>query len=187
MKLLLPFKGLSEAKSRWTVDGTSRRELVLRILTDNLTTAARVLGAPNVYLVSPEPFQNEEVSHLKVSGKGLNHDLEEARSVLLERDYRGAIGVLLPDLPALTDQDIVALREESRKSQVVLCPDYLDVGTNALALSPGNCLPFLFEGESFQRHAREAGRLSLSTVVLKRAGLANDCDDSESLRKFSIL
>lgn len=185
MKLLLPFKGLTAAKSRWPVDRESRQELVLRILTDNLETASRVLGASNVYLVSPEPFSREGVSHLTVRGNGLNEDLEQARAWLLETGFEGPLGVLLPDLPALDDNDLAALLETSQKCHVVICPDHLGVGTNALALSPAHCLPFLFEGQSYQRHLSEAERLSLTTLILKRPGLANDCDDAESLRKFT--
>lgn len=186
MRLLVPFKGVREAKSRLRVDGVSRHEIVLRLLHSNLKTAARVFGAKHVYLVTPENEPFGEFQKLQVQGRGLNLDLEEART-MLGSTCDEPIGVLLPDLPNLCESDLESLHRHSQSAQVVLCPDHLGVGTNALALNPGHCLPYLFEGASFARHQDKAAALGLSVFVLQRDGLANDCDDPESLRKFSVL
>lgn len=187
MKLLVPFKGLQEAKSRWPQDGPGKRELVWKMLVDNIATAQAVLGADNVYLVSPENPATPPARLLATNGGGLNEDLQQAREAIRHELDSEPLAVLLPDLPLLTQDDVLALAAAARQAQVVVCPDHLGTGTNALALSPGDCLPFLFEGESCRRHAERARALGLTITLLERPGLANDCDDLQTLRKFSVL
>lgn len=187
MKLLVPFKGLQEAKSRWPQDGPSKRELVWKMLVDNIATAQTALGADNVFLVSPERLDQPPARLLATNGGGLNEDLQQARESILQELGSETLAVLLPDLPLLTQDDVLALASAARRAQVVVCPDHLGTGTNALALSPGDCLPFLFEGESCQRHRERAAALGLTVTLLERPGLANDCDDLHTLRKFSVI
>lgn len=184
MKLLLPFKGLESAKSRWSTDEDLRRGLVTKLLLNNIATAQRALGVQQVFLVTPERFEHAEVQIIKTDGGHLNRDLQQARAHFAPDEV---VAVLLPDLPSLSEEDILTMKSESIKTQVVICPDHRGVGTNALCLNPGDCLPFLFEGESCQRHLQAARRAGLSVTLLKRPGLANDCDDLPTLRKFSVI
>lgn len=188
MKFLIPFKGLSEAKTRWRTESWKKDELVLEMVRQNLKTVATVVGLSNAHLVSPDPRAPElfpEYSHLLVDGCGLNQDLSEARAKLQLGGK--AMAVLLPDLPCLQGHEVEKLVELTRKGQVVICPDQFGVGTNALGLNPSDCLPFLFEGESFHRHHQAAQNASLTISILETPGLAQDCDDLETLRKLCLL
>lgn len=190
MKFLLPFKGLKSAKSRWPQLGNKRDELVLGLVARNLRTVVEVVGPEQVYLVCPDTETLSHFSsyrHVKVAGSGLNPDLREARHRVLKTDSQESLAVLLPDLPNLGVQDVKSLVELCSSNDLVLCPDTEDVGTNALALKQGWALDFLFEGASFARHSKAADDQGLQTEVLRRPGLAEDCDDLEALRRFCLL
>ena len=188
MRFLLPFKGLECAKSRWPGLGPKREDLVLTLLRQNLKTVSGVVGKEQTFLVSPDPETAAlfpQYSVLSTAGEGLNSDLREARSQL-GASHRPLL-VLLPDLPGLLAADVSALIERAQEYQVVLCPDHLQTGTNALALNPASCLDFLFEGSSFQRHLEAARAAQLTHSVLKRPGIAHDCDDIAALERFCLL
>lgn len=190
MIVLLPFKGLMEAKSRWPELGLQRSELVLSLLAQNLHTVASVVGPDNVYLVTPDSTIRARFSQYRgvtVAQGGLNEDLEAARTLIAQTRPIERLSVVLPDLPTLSPDEVGQMLKRSRRCHVLLCPDSQKVGTNALVFSPGDCLDFGFEGASFARHQKAAGRRDLSVEVLQSDGLANDCDDLDDLRKFCLL
>lgn len=183
MRFLLPFKGLSQAKSRWGNETPNRQALVLELLQQNLDTVARVVGVENVFLVSPESPRTAIKSNyhwLQSSGSGLNQDLEQARRLLHPSDV--PLGVLLPDLPLLNHTDVEKLVQLASQAAVVLCPDHRRVGTNAVALNPADRLPFMFEGASFSRYKLACRTAGVGAVELSRPGLANDCDEHPPVR-----
>ncbi len=182
---LIPFKGLRGAKSRWEMEEAERETALLELLAHNLHTVASVVGPEQTVLVCPQEEWAQGFAHFAPTAGSLNGDLEQARQHLLPE--AAAIAVLLPDLPKLSHQDVVAMLEASRTAEVVLCPDHLGVGTNGLVLSPADGLEFLFEGESYQRHLSRAQYLGRSIHTLSRPGLANDADRVEDLRRISLL
>ncbi len=186
MNVLLPFKGLDSAKTRWP-DLPRKREILIQLLGNNLEVVASVVGHQQTYLVSPDP---EALSLFKpfqallVCGGGLNQDLELAR---LELEPSQALAVVLPDLPFLSPEDVKELTLAADQREVTICPDQAGVGTNALVLNPARCLDFCFEGESARQHWQLATERGLKTDFLKRPGLAQDCDQAEDLERYALL
>jgi 2-phospho-L-lactate guanylyltransferase len=177
MNFLVPFKGLRGAKSRWKVGSSERQSVVLKLLRHNLQKIAEVVGPQRVHLVTPEPALGDlfpSLSLLHTATGSLNSDLEQARTFLTCEE---PLAVLLPDLPHLNNRDIEVLIEHSHICSVLLCPDFQDIGTNAVVFSPADCLEFLFEGASFERYRRSAGARRLDVAILRRPGLAHDCDE----------
>lgn len=190
MKFLLPFKGLEKAKSRWPELKGKRGDLAFRLLADNFQTVSQVVGTKEVLIVTPDPkvlklFPQE--SGLLTSGGGLNQDLRMAREKLFAPETTEGLIVLLPDLPTLSRDDVEELHCAGSNNPIVLCPDTLGVGTNAVSIRPSYALDFLFEGSSFQRYLSACQERALEVKVLERPGLASDCDDLEALRRFSLL
>lgn len=184
---LIPFKGLRGTKTRWDMESAQRERMLLEILDHNLHTVAEVVGATSTVLVSPDSecfARFPSLRHFHCSAGSLNGDLRQARESLAGD---GTVGVLLPDLPGLSTDDVAAMLEASTRAQVVLCPDHQRVGTNGLVLSPAHCLDFLFEGASFQRHSRRAQQLGRSVLVLERPGLGEDADESADLERMMRL
>lgn len=180
----LPFKGLQAAKSRWPDLGPRKRDILLCILERNLRVVAQVVGARNTHLVTPDPEVLKlfpEYGQIRVEGAGLNPDLRQARA-----GVRGALAVLLPDLPYLEVADVEALVASCEAFQVTICTDLEEQGTNALALNPGQIMDFRFEGNSRAKHQELATTLGLSVQVLRRPGLARDCDRLEDLKELTL-
>lgn len=183
----LPFKGIQSAKSRWPIEGERRKRLLLALFEQNLETVAGIVGRESTYLVTPDPLCLEQFSHypgILTRGLGLNQDLEEARRLVTAGADFDRLGVLLPDLPSLSGEDVETLVTTSSGTEVTLCPDHKEVGTNAIVLSPPNCLDFCFEGPSYERYQNEAQSQGRTVLTIRRPGLAQDCDLAEDLKKW---
>lgn len=183
---LLPFKGIEQAKSRWSADAPQKKARLLQILQHNISTVASVVGASSTILVCPNW---QKLPHFQDStrwtspGLGLNSDLEAARSSLSSDRKSGRLGVLLPDLPLLTVNDIESILSERNQAPVTLCPDRLHSGTNAILLDPSDAISFLFEGCSFQRYKLKAKSLGYKVRVVESIGLASDADSDSDLER----
>jgi 2-phospho-L-lactate guanylyltransferase len=68
---------------------------------------------------------------------------------------------------------------------VILVPNRDDLGTNAIVLSPPDCLPLRFGYDSFNRHLRLAAERHLTVEVRRLPRLALDIDEPEDLALFA--
>lgn len=90
------------------------------------------------------------------------------------------------DLPLISPQALASVVDAASRHEVVIVPDRLQRGTNALACSPPDAIAPCFGDDSYARHlaaARAAGR---SFCTLQLEALALDIDvpaDIEQLRK----
>jgi 2-phospho-L-lactate guanylyltransferase len=190
MYFLLPFKGIGGAKSRWSALGERRQDLVLKLLGQNLQTVTAVAGNERVFLVSPDRASLEHFhtyQSIQTSGAGLNQDLSEALTRLQSERPPASLCVLLPDLPALTTDEVNRLLQSVESADVALCPDENDYGTNAMVVRDWNALDFLFEGASFERHLEACREHALEHNVIRSEGLARDCDNLDDLERFCLI
>lgn len=122
------------------------------------------------------------IATLAESTAGLNEALAGAIQQLarLRQDFsRRAILVLPTDLPRATP---MALRAAIEKvADILLVPDHSEQGTNLLRLGPGIAQDFQFHfgPGSFTLHQAEASRLSITSHILREAGLSHDVDTPE--------
>ncbi len=188
LRLLLPFKGTEQTKSRWGLSPSESRYWALELLDRSVAAARGALGAEALLLVTSDievAHRYPEVDAVVTSGAGLNEDLESARRQLLQRVAVERVGVLLPDLPEVSVEELSVWWEKARGCQLLVCPDRDGAGTNSVCMSPGDALPFLFEGRSAQRFLSRAGSLGLTTEVLTLPGLADDCDSPTDLMRWA--
>ena len=90
------------------------------------------------------------------------------------------------DIPLLTPADVDAMVQPPDPAvPVVLAPNRDDLGTNALLLSPPDCLPLAFGYDSFQRHLRVAAERQLAVEIRRLPRLALDIDEPEDLAFFA--
>ncbi|MCZ6874464.1 MAG: hypothetical protein O7G88_13210, partial [bacterium] len=68
---------------------------------------------------------------------------------------------------------------------VLLVPNRDEMGTNAMLLSPPDCLPLQFGYDSFQRHLRLAAEAQLTIEVRRYPRVALDIDEPEDLVLFA--
>ena len=85
------------------------------------------------------------------------------------------------DVPCITAADVDAIVAPLHPPvPVVLVPNRDDLGTNAIVLSPPDCLPLRFGYDSFQRHLRLAAERHLA-VEIRRLPRGADIDEPEDL------
>jgi 2-phospho-L-lactate guanylyltransferase len=90
------------------------------------------------------------------------------------------------DVPLMTATDVDAVVATPQPPvSVVLVPNRDDLGTNAIVLSPPDCLPLRFGYDSFQRHMRLAAKHHLTVLVRRLPRLALDIDEPEDLALFA--
>jgi 2-phospho-L-lactate/phosphoenolpyruvate guanylyltransferase len=105
---------------------------------------------------------------------GLNEAVAVGQELALEAGARRVL-VVHADLPLLTAEDVGALLEPA--GRVVVAPDRLGTGTNALVLDGTvSGFRFRFGPGSREAHEREARRLGVVPDVVLRPGTSTDLD-----------
>ena len=123
--------------------------------------------------VLPEPFETGLVPAIQHAARAL------------AAEGRGGMLVVPADLPTITSADIELIALGHRRSPAVtLVAATSDGGTNALACSPPDAIPFSFGENSFQRHRDSALDRHLSPKVLTLPRFGRDIDRPEDLLAF---
>ncbi len=194
MKLwvIVPVKRLAAAKSRLAsvLSLRQRRELIIALLTQTLTTLKKIKGVEGILVVGRDrtvraiarghgaDFVREE------ERGGLNRALSRAQAAAVRRGAE-AVMILPADLPLLSVKDISwAKKKISRPPFLAIAPDRLERGTNLLFMAPPGLIRFSFGERSFQRHFQGARQAGVKVAVLRRRALAQDLDCPEDL--FSV-
>lgn len=190
---LIPVKTLATAKSRLApyLSQHQRESLVLDMLHHVLHVLLDSGLHERVSVVSPDPrvlaqAKTWGAQALMEEQKGHNSALQAAA---LREQASGATAILTvsADLPLLCTSDIQALIEQSKQHQVVLGSSLDNSGTNALLVCPPLALPYLFGPDSLHRYLDASRQKHLSSVVLRRIGLAFDLDTIGDLRELQVL
>jgi 2-phospho-L-lactate guanylyltransferase len=185
---VVPVNDFTRAKSRLAgaLEAGARysfaRKLFEHVL-DVLGESSRIDG---VLVLTP----SAEVAHL-ARGRGARVRLDppgrrplgwlvDAALVDLHEREVGAALVLMCDLPQLRLADVDEMLDRFETHDVVLAPDRLDLGTNALAVRlPATTATSFGHTDSFGRHI--AGAISGRLGVVRSMGLGLDVDSPEDL------
>jgi 2-phospho-L-lactate guanylyltransferase len=189
VRIIVPHRGLEAAKTRLApVLDPAEREALARTLLARVLGVARA-ASDDVVVISPSealrPIVEDVGARLAVQrGMGLNAGLEQARAEAVA-DGATALLVLHGDLPNLSVADIEALVAAMPTSGgVAIAPDRAGTGTNGLAQSPADAIPFGFGSDSFARHREAAAAAGLAVAVVERPGLAFDLDTPADLARW---
>ena len=190
---LLPVKDLENAKQRLAplLDAKTRRGLFAAMLEDVLEALAGAVSIAGVLVVT----RHRDAGALaERHGAGI---LEEARNLgqtsavtLGARALRarGAAGMLAvpADIPLARPEDFDAVLAAHRPAPAItIAPARDDLGSNAVACSPPEVLPFRFGENSFHPHLARARALGIEPGVVRRPRLALDIDTPADLRAFA--
>lgn len=201
----VPFKGPVGSKRRLAglLDESERARLSLAMLDGVLDAALRSDRVARVLVMLPagapppdrEDARLEFISETPEDGPsavdsaavdGLNRAITQAQAAA---QTAGASSLLtLPsDLPLIDAEDVDALMAAADDEGVVISPDRVSEGTNALLLSPPTGIRPSFGVGSFERHQRLAAEAKLPVTVVRRWGLALDLDTpADVLRLLAI-
>lgn len=189
MWAIVPIKQFEFAKARLApvLDPGQRRDLMRAMATDVLESLAATRGIERIIVVSREP----EVSKLAAAvgaqvileeeGGGLNAAVAEGARVARNA---GATGIFIVhgDLPLANAAAFDAVLEAHADAPAVtLVADGEGQGSNCLACSPADVIPFLFGRESCQAHVAAARQQGVEAVVILSPTLSLDVDCAADL------
>jgi 2-phospho-L-lactate guanylyltransferase len=188
---VVPVKDLWGTKSRLKpiLDPGARAGLTLYVMGRVVSAIGRA-GVENIGVVSPDRIVLDEArkrgaTPLLQESQGLNPALEEGRRWAMERGGSSLL-VLPADLPLIDTEDVSAVLESVGETlSVVISPDGVHTGTNALLLRPPGALPFAFGPGSYEAHLQAAQERGLDVRVCERPHLAFDLDTAEDLVRLN--
>jgi 2-phospho-L-lactate/phosphoenolpyruvate guanylyltransferase len=187
---VVPVKDLRGTKSRLApiLDPGARAGLTLYMMGRVVRAIARA-GVEDVCVVSPDRMVLQEAKRrgatpLVQESRGLNPALEEGRRRALGLGASKLL-VLPADLPLLDAADVLALLQETGEGpSVVISPDGMRSGTNALLIQPPDVLPFAFGVDSFEAHLGAVRLRGLDFRICERPHLAFDLDTAGDLTRL---
>jgi 2-phospho-L-lactate guanylyltransferase len=190
---VIPAKGFSGAKQRLApfLQPHERCFLARAMLTDTLTACCQVTGLDGVGVVTCDRDVAEVAGVFGVEvlwepeAQGHSQAVAFGVQVCCQRGI-AALLTLPGDLPLLTAADVQAIVAPPDPAvPVVLVPNWDDLGTNAIVLSPPDCLPLAFGHDSFQRHLRLAAERHLGVEIRRLPRVALDIDEPGDLALFA--
>jgi 2-phospho-L-lactate guanylyltransferase len=169
LSVVVPMKA-TKGKSRLAgVLDPASREALTRQMLEHVLSTLREAGLP------------AQVVNADETGDHLNDDVTAAARRV---QAAGASELLLvmADLPYLSGDDVAAMIQAGRLSDVVIA-EAKDGGTNALLLRPPTVLQFAFTTgrPSAQFHADHARSVGIEPQFVRRPGLARDIDTPDDL------
>lgn len=190
---VIPVKGFAGAKQRLAtfLEPHERRTLARAMLTDTLTACKQVGALDGIGVVTCDPDVAEAVEALQVEvlwePQAQGHTSAVAFGIQVCQQRGITTMLTMPgDLPLLTPADVQAILAPAEPPvPVILVPNHDDLGTNAVVLSPPDCLPLAFGYDSFQRHLRLAAERQLAIAVRRLPHVALDIDEPEDLARFA--
>jgi 2-phospho-L-lactate guanylyltransferase len=189
---VIPAKDFSGAKQRLAtfLQPHERRLLARAMLIDTLTACSQATGLDGVGVVTCDRRVAEVATSLGTDVLWEPHAAGQSQAVAFAAyacKQRGITTLLtIPgDVPLITAADVEAIVAAPQPpASVVLVPNRDDLGTNAIVLTPPDCLPLRFGYDSFQRHLRLAAEYHLRVEVRRLWRVALDIDEPEDLALF---
>jgi len=191
--VVIPAKGFEGAKQRLSalLQPYERARLARATLTDTLTACGRARGLDGVGVVTCDAATAEVAKSLgaevlwESTAQGHRQAVTFGVGICMQRGVTSML-TMPGDIPLLTAADVEAMAQlPDPPVPVVLAPNRDDLGTNALLLTPPDCLPFSFGHDSFERHLQMAAERRLAVEIRRLPRLALDIDEPEDLALFA--
>ena len=189
---IIPVKPLNRAKSRLaTVLSPDERyrlaESMLRHVLETVQDAPQVIGTLVISRDSKALSIAREYDARTVMETGapeLNAALTRATQVVA--GWGGESVLVLPaDLPLVTTTDLSNIITLGRQMpSIVLAPDQLEDGTNALFMHPPGLIAYAYGPGSYERHRQLAAEAGLEAKIYQSDQLALDVDISSDLDEY---
>lgn len=189
MWIVVPVKRFSDAKSRLSplLTDAERESLAQAMLHDVLGAICGARLVDGFVVVSHEVRARYAAERagglfLEESGTGLSGAIRQAAAWLGEHGRRAML--MVPgDVPLVRAAEIDTLIERHQGTPAVtVVPDREGDGTNALAVSPTDAIPFAFGRGSYRQHLAHAIEAGIEPTTLRLDGLALDVDNPLDLR-----
>ena len=192
MWAVLPAKDLVDAKQRLAdaLSPPERRLLFRTMYEDVLSVLADVPGLDGIAVIT----RDEEAAAVAKSygariiteaeNQGQTAAVEAAVATLID-DGITSIMTFPGDAPLITRDEIeTVLAAHGDAPAMTIVPAHDRRGSNCIALSPPNLIPFSFGNDSFKPHLAAARARGVDPVILDLPGIALDIDTPDDLRQL---
>lgn len=189
MWAVLPIKNLDAAKQRLAsvLSPAERRVLVRAMLEDVLATLSHVAALDGIAVVSRDPVAAGLARSYgaRLMGEAENRGQTAAVSMAAVRlAAEGVDGIIMVpgDVPLATPAElgkVLAIHGPARAMTIMPARD--EHGSNCVACSPPDCIPFRFGDGSFLAHLEAARCQGITPRVLHLPGLGLDIDTPADL------
>jgi len=193
--VIIPVKPLSRAKSRLSdvLDNDARARLteyMFRRVLVAVKGASQIAGTLVISRDTRALAIARELGAHTVQESGhpeLNTALTRATQVVL--GWRGSAVMVLPaDLPLITSEDVGAIADLGMfDNTVVIAPDAVQDGTNALFTRPAGLIEYMYGIGSFKRHIALSEAAGARVKVYESDRVALDIDMPSDLETFRAL
>ncbi len=193
MWAVLPAKDFRNAKKRLSPALTpqERQSLFAVMLEDVLEAAVNAPSLDGVMIVTrdPQAASLARKYNVEVNNEPTNDGQSAAvarAAYQLNRTRRDGILTLPGDTPNLRSSEIEAIIARHPPAPAMsIVPSHDKLGSNCIALTPPDLIPFHFGHESFQPHLDEAAKRQIEPVVhLDLPGIGLDIDTPADLVRF---
>ncbi len=189
---VLPVKNIENAKQRLApaLAPDERQKLFQVMVEDVLETLIQTQALAGVLVVTGDLHAQRLAKSygarvlIEPANAGHTQASMSGAHLLAKEGARGIIQVP-GDLPALQPDDIAAvLHVHGAAPAITIAPSNDERGSNAIACSPPDLLPFRFGENSFFPHCAKARELGVEPTIVRRPGLGLDIDTPSDLRAF---
>ena len=190
MWAVLPIKNLSDAKQRLApvLSAGERRGLFAVMVEDVLSALAMADGLDGVLVITRD--SDAAALARRYGARVLIEDANCGQTSAVQAGVQalaaeGADGMLaVPgDVPLVTPVEITAILAAHQASPAMtIVPAWDERGSNGIACSPPDLIPFSFGNDSFRPHLAAARAAGVEPRILKLPGLALDVDNPADLR-----
>ena len=195
MWAVIPVKDLANAKQRLAEDlgPAERRRLFRCMFEDVLAAASKTRGLAGIVVVTRDGGAAEIArGHgarvlSEEQNRGQSAAVGHAAAALAGEGVAGIL-TLPGDVPLATKEEIeavlVAHGGARGAAAVTIVPARDGRGSNCMALTPPDAIPFRFGDDSFLPHLDEARRCGIAARILELPGLGLDIDTPADLREL---
>ncbi len=193
---IIAVKPLALGKRRLSghLSDADREALILGMLDDVLAAAAAARSQGALYrlwLVGGDARTDivaarHQARVLRDQSGGLAAAMADSMAVAAQ-DGAEATLLLPADLPMIDPSALLRLLEQLPQARpaLVITPDRVGVGSNALVLAPPLAMPLVFDGRSYAPHCELARQRGLTVVTADIASLRLDVDTPDDLRALA--
>lgn len=192
---IVPVKPLIRAKSRLAdvLSPKERENLSVKMLLRTLTVLKSTPAINNVLVISRDTqvlslARDQGVHTVQESGQPeLNNALTRASTLLQSWGVEATL-VLPADLPLLSRDDLERIIAFGKYSgTVVISPDSVEDGTNALFLYPPSLIEYQYGNGSFQRHIEATKQEQAILHIYESERIRLDVDTPNDLIYYQMM
>jgi 2-phospho-L-lactate guanylyltransferase len=186
---ILPVKTVESAKQRLSdvLSGRERQQLFHEMLADVMAAISDSKCLAGLAMVTRDPVIIKLGN--QIGARIFKVDIDSGQSAAVSFAARSLASdgientISIPgDVPLMSGTEIDAVcRSIEDAPSVTIVPNFDGTGTNSLACSPPDVIPYEFGSNSFARHSNSASNAAIACRVLRLPGLGLDIDDRDDL------